>query len=106
MALAAKVRRAIRSSPSYCRQFLDLRPCKVWRYSPSRCRVGGGALHGSDGKSSPCALRHAWKDRTELVSFSLALGIRSSQGLIFGKAGRRRRRGGGQSGSEGPQDFR
>ena len=80
MALAAKVRRAIRSRPSYCRQFLELRPCKVWRYSPSRCRVGG-ARHVSDGKSSPWPRRQFWKDRTEVVSFSLALGVRSSQGL-------------------------
>ena len=101
MALAAKVRRAIRSRPSYCRQFLELRPCKVWRYSPSRCRVGGGARHGSDGKSSPWPRRQFWKTRTEAVSFSLALAGRSSQGLIFGKAGRR-----GQSGLEGPQNFR
>ena len=65
----------------------ELRPCKVWRYSPGRCRVGGGVLHGSDGKSSPCALRHARKDRTELVSFSLALGGPFLPGLNLREGG-------------------
>ena len=81
----------------------ELRPCRVWRYSPSRCRVGGGARHGSDGKSSPCALRHAWKDRTGVVSFCLALGGPFFPGLDLREGGAAS---GGQSGLEGPQDFR
>ena len=66
--------------------------CGLVRSGDIRPAVAGSASArstGPTGKSSPWPRRQFWKTRTEAVSFSLALAGRSSQGLIFGKAGRR-----------------